>query len=277
MDTILSFSIPHINEYIFTFLNDAQLIHCRSISKTWKNAIDMFILRRWKNKLVFAFNDERISVVKLLLVNSLLDHSQLNGRDQYGFTLLIAACKNGNLEIVKLILKNYPADGIQVNLTDNTGKTALMWACRNGETDVARLLLQYSAIDCNVKDKDGVTAFMMACQFGHHWVVKLLLNGRRPHFIDMHDKSIDFNATDNYGNTALQMACFYDNVLAVQEILCCAHFEYIQLPAESSSFSGMVNQMIYTTGLSYWECYHLKSKNMHAICTAVQCVKHWSP
>ena len=166
MDKIVNFSVPHLSEHIFEFLDDDQLVQCRSVSLTWRALVDEMIVKCWRDNLIRAFGHRHLEIVKVLV-----DHiPDLNAKGQYGFTPLIAACKHGRADVVKILLK---IPEIDFNLEDNSGKTAFMWACRRGHVNVVRLLLSHSyRIDLNKKDQQ--TEFMMACQYGHVDVVQLL-------------------------------------------------------------------------------------------------------
>jgi len=56
------------------------------------------------------------------------------------------ASKNGNIDVVK----QYIEEGSDVNAKDENGWSALMWASYNGHLDTAELLLQ-SGADVNAK------------------------------------------------------------------------------------------------------------------------------
>lgn len=145
----------------------------------------------------------------------------VNAKDMYGKTALIAAAENGRVEIVRLLLK---ARGIDVNTKDgygsalfwashkghedivrlllnvpgidvNASMTALMGAALTGRADIVRLLLRVPKIDVNVKDVEGNTALMLAAKRRHLDIVRMLL--RVP--------GIDVNAKNRYGKTALMM------------------------------------------------------------------------
>jgi hypothetical protein len=74
--------------------------------------------------------------------------------------ILIIACKQIQPEIVSLLL-SYPST--DVNSRDNSGWTALMYACYNGSFEIIRRLLAHPNIDVNKGDNGGITPFMYAC------------------------------------------------------------------------------------------------------------------
>jgi len=77
---------------------------------------------------------------------------------RYGWTPLIAACKNRSQNIVKMLLNA----GADVNKTDNEMMTALHSAVVRGDVPVVRLLMQQHGIDVSLKNKHGITAPMLA-------------------------------------------------------------------------------------------------------------------
>ena len=234
MDKIVNFSIPHISEHIFELLDDPTLVQCRSVSKTWKVQSDKIVLKRWKDNLLMVFSDGHVDVVQVLL-----DHLDLNAKGQFGFTPLIAACKNGQIEVVKILLENSQSKSIKLDIDDNSGKTAFMWACRSGKQEVVKLLLESKNVDFNAKDNYGETGFMMACQFGHKDVVKLLLDTQVPN-------SIDLNAKDMYGQTGLAKACLSEQLNVVQSLLLSSKSKGINVPSklECLWFSRTINQIL---------------------------------
>jgi ankyrin repeat protein len=71
--------------------------------------------------------------------------------------------------MVKLLLDKV-AD---VNVKNNYGKTALIAAAGGGHTDIVKFLLSKVA-DVNVKNEYGNTALMAAAEGGHTNIIELL-------------------------------------------------------------------------------------------------------
>jgi len=124
--------------------------------------------------------------VKRLLVQN----TDVNAKDNNGFTALIHAAGSGHTEIAGVLIDN----GADVNAKDNKGWMALMWASYLGYTEIAELLIDNGS-DVNAKDNDGMTALMWAALDNHTEIVKLLI-----------DNGADVNIKSNDGLTALMYA-----------------------------------------------------------------------
>jgi len=125
-------------------------------------------------------------------VEFLLKYPEINinqGND-YGFTPLIFASKEGHTEIVKMLLSD---PRIDVNLGDKTGKTAFYWACYLKRTRIVRLLLSNPLVDVNRATTSGFTSLMAASFNGDIEIVKLMLIKRE----------VDVWALDKCEKTAL--------------------------------------------------------------------------
>ena len=175
---VINFAFPHLSEYIFGFLNDLDLVQCRSVSKTWRVICGDLLYKRWKNQMLEPFSRGNVRIVKLLL--EYITPPEIK-KGEFEFTPLMVACKNGQTKVVKLLL-DHP--DIDINARDNTGKTAFMWACRQGKWETARLLLL--VCDNFARDNFGETAFMMACQYGQVEVVHGLIHQPK-YYLDQKD------------------------------------------------------------------------------------------
>ncbi len=135
-----------------------------------------------------------LRTAKLLLDNG----ADVEARNRYGETPLIAAALHAHADIVKLMLKK----GANVEDSDDRGETALIAAAcncasatMNSAYDAVKALLEYGA-DVNARSQDGTTALMAAARGpGNVDTLKLLL-----------DAGADATAKDNHGNTALSLA-----------------------------------------------------------------------
>ena len=106
-------------------------------------------------------------------VNYLLDGGMdVNAKDAYGNTALIAAASNDQTEMVEALL----ARGANVNAANKKELTALMGAAVRGDYELVHRLIGAGA-DVNAKNNDGETALFMAVQYGHYTAAKVLLNG----------------------------------------------------------------------------------------------------
>ena len=187
MEKVINLHIPHVGEQIFENIDTDDLIKWFMVSETWRILAGNVLLKRWKNKMIEACQHGKSQIVKLLLERT---DTQLDTRDNHGWTAFMVACYNGHKDIVKMLL-NCSDKNIELNASDNLGFTGFQLACFKGHKDIVKLLLKHSDknIELNTANSDGRTAFMSACFNGHEDVVKLLLN--------CSDKNIELNARDN--------------------------------------------------------------------------------
>ncbi|XP_064639075.1 ankyrin repeat domain-containing protein 39-like [Lineus longissimus] len=96
------------------------------------------------------------------------------------------AAMDGELNKVSSLLRN----GTNVDARDNSGYTALHYASRGGHLEICRLLLDSSA-SVNAQTKSGgITSLHRAAYCGHIEVVSLLLQkGARPEMCDNDGKT----------------------------------------------------------------------------------------
>ena len=140
-----------------------------------------------------------LNIVKLLISYK----SNLEIKEETGYTALMRACQKGHRDIAELLLQNRS----DVNAISNDGETPLMFASAYGHTEIVDLLLNNNA-DANAKNNSGVTALMFACEDGHTEIVDLLLNN-----------NADANAKTNSGMTALICASGYGHTEIVDLLL----------------------------------------------------------
>lgn len=91
--------------------------------------------------------------------------------DKDGSAPLYHAAWHGNVEVAKTLMKNFHVD---VNAKNSFDMTALMAAASIGSTNMVKLLIERGA-DVNIKSIDGRTALMKAAEKGHVNVVQALL------------------------------------------------------------------------------------------------------
>ena len=125
------------------------------------------------------------------LLNSLSEiSSEINEKDEDGWTPLMFATDNGDYETVKLLIE-YGAD---VNIQNCDGETALIISVICNSKRISSLLVK-SGADINIKNNWGRDALMFAADFDFNKIGQnLLLNGA------------NMDATDNQGNTAYDIA-----------------------------------------------------------------------
>lgn len=98
-------------------------------------------------------------------------NGKTNDRDNFGYTALHYAARNGNEEICKILLKIGKAD---VNAVTNGGATPLHRAAMMGHLKVVQLLVEYNA-NLTIQDDDGQTALHRSAQKGFYFVSKYLV------------------------------------------------------------------------------------------------------
>ncbi|KAH0538139.1 hypothetical protein FGG08_005247 [Glutinoglossum americanum] len=123
----------------------------------------------------------------------LKDKPDVDSKDEYGWTPLSWAAKNGHEAVVKLLLDTGKVD---VDLKDRYGRTPLSWAARDGREAVVKLLLDTGKVDMSSEDKNGRTPLSWAAGNGHKAVVKLLYDTGK----------VDVDSKDKNGRTPLSWA-----------------------------------------------------------------------
>jgi ankyrin repeat protein len=83
--------------------------------------------------------------------------TDVNVRDEYGWTPLLWAAMNGHTDIVQVLL----AAGANPNTRNKYGWTPLMWAAGQGYSEIVRSLIA-SGARLNAQDQNGWTALMWA-------------------------------------------------------------------------------------------------------------------
>lgn len=115
--------------------------------------------------LLFAARDGDMKTVRFLLENN----ASVDVSNGYGATALHFAASWGQRDVARVLLKH----GASVNATDSSGKTPLLRAAANGDAKLVRLLLKYGA-DASIRDSFGWNAERLAGHAGHYKVVATL-------------------------------------------------------------------------------------------------------
>ena len=89
-------------------------------------------------RVLTAFKDALPNAISVLKAKGITD---INERDEYGFTPLHWAAKNGHTETVRDLI----AAGANVDLANNSRWTPLHWAAFYGHTDVFQALIAAGA------------------------------------------------------------------------------------------------------------------------------------
>lgn len=142
--------------------------------------------------LIWAVDNNHIDVVKLLVQKKCNPNLQSNA----GQSALMCAAAKGYHEIVKFLMQN----DCDLNLRNSNGQTALLCAAANGKTVIAKLLIQNIYCGMNTQNNNGDSALAWAAAKGHAEFVKLLIHN-----------GCDLNLQTNDGNTAFMLACMKGN------------------------------------------------------------------
>ena len=118
-------------------------------------------------RLVLAARYGQMESVSYLLEGGM----DVDAKDAYGNTALIAAASNEQSEMVAHLL----ATGANVNAANKKELTALMGAAVKGDFELAHQLIG-SGANVNDKNNDGETALFLAVKYGHYKAAKVLLN-----------------------------------------------------------------------------------------------------
>lgn len=102
---------------------------------------------------------------------ALLNHANVEAKDNNGDTPLLEAVSGGYADVVKVLLENHA----NIEAKDNTGYTALFWAISRDKADVVKLLLDNHADLEGARILRGETPLIFAAGEGHADIVKLLL------------------------------------------------------------------------------------------------------
>ncbi len=133
--------------------------------------------------------------------------ADVNARDSYGCTALMAAAENSRTET--RIVAGLLDEGADINAARSNGFTALMAAAEHDHTKTVLALLSHDGIKVNAARSNGFTALMIAAENGHTETVLALLS---------HD-GINVNAATPNGFTALMIAARSGQTEAVSALL----------------------------------------------------------
>lgn len=129
--------------------------------------------------------------------------TNVNEKDDNGWTLLHFASNYGNLEIVKELLKN----GASIDEKDNIGQTSLYDASRLNHLEIVKELLKNGAF-INAKSITGWTSLYLAAYHDHLELVKELLKN-----------NAQVNEQNNSGWTALHSASYWNHLEIVKVLI----------------------------------------------------------
>jgi len=130
-------------------------------------------------------------------ISSLLESgTDVNQKNNYGWTALSHAARNGRFEVAKFLIEK----GADVNAVDETGWTPLIRAAQKGQTKVVKLLIE-SGADVNAANHDGWTALMWASLREKLKTVKYLVTV----------KGINLNHQSKDGRSAIMISITENN------------------------------------------------------------------
>lgn len=129
--------------------------------------------------------------------------SYLNQKNNFHYTPLHCASREGHLEIVKFLLSKE----VEVDSLTYDNETPLMLASRNGHLSVINLLLDEGA-NVNHQDRDKETSLHMAVRGDHFYAVKLLI-----------EKGADKMIKNNHNQISLGWAKFLRNRTSIVNYL----------------------------------------------------------
>ena len=116
-------------------------------------------------QLLVAAQNGNIKEVRSLISQA----TDVNIRDEYGWTPLLWAAMNGHTDIVRVLL----VSGANPNTRNKYGWTPLMWAAGQGYGEIVRSLID-SGARLNAQDHNGWTAMMWAWDGNHQETVAIL-------------------------------------------------------------------------------------------------------
>ncbi|WP_103667962.1 ankyrin repeat domain-containing protein [Pseudanabaena sp. BC1403] len=117
------------------------------------------------SQLLIAAQNGNIKEVRSLISQA----TDVNVRDEYGWTPLLWAAMNGHTDVVRVLL----VSGANPNTRNKYGWTPLMWAAGQGYGEIVRSLIA-SGARLNAQDRNGWTAIMWAWDGNHQETVAIL-------------------------------------------------------------------------------------------------------
>ena len=114
-----------------------------------------------------------INVIKLLL-SSLCNGFNIDGKNTNKATALVYACEKGHTEVVQLLLDHGSNPNVIVMKT-HTCYTPLIIASKNGNAEIVKLLIKANVNLNTLPVKNGGTALYFAAENGHSQVISILL------------------------------------------------------------------------------------------------------
>jgi ankyrin repeat protein len=124
-------------------------------------------------QLLNAAQKGKLDQVRSLILQLTDVPTDVNVRDEYGWTPLLWAAMNGHTDIVQVLL----AAGANPNTRNKYGWTPLMWAAGQGYSEIVRSLIA-SGARLNAQDQNGWTALMWAWDSNQEETMAILQGDR---------------------------------------------------------------------------------------------------
>ena len=125
-----------------------------------------------RNMLIISKKGDKESLLDLLEKILQYPKSDLNFKDENGFTALHYACDEGNFKIVDILIKSN-CDVNSKTITDK--KTQLHLTAKHGFFDISKLLIENGAV-INIGDNEKNTPLHLCAQGGHIELMKYFLD-----------------------------------------------------------------------------------------------------
>ena len=181
----------HLSEKIFEYLDDESLLRCRSVSKTWKNYLDMqrfpWIRMIFRHKLNVQ-HEKAWNIIHKIQSHNLKDlafivrkfYAYCPWRKEDEQTPLHFAVRSGKmsvfLEVFELSQDKNPRDA--------RGLTPMHFAALHGYFQIIEILILHQTLDKNPSNETGDTPLHYAAKRGHLDVCKLIMKDlvdKNPH------------------------------------------------------------------------------------------------
>lgn len=133
---------------------------------------------------------------KMETLRILLEHprTNVNHRDNTGYTPLAIACRWGHVHLAEELLQH---ESLRINEQDDNDFAPLHIASRHGNLPLVRVLLQHAHVDVKVQNVAGQTPCHLAAENAHWKVLTALLS----------KDTTAIHQTDKNGWTVLMHAC----------------------------------------------------------------------
>ena len=133
METIINLGIPHVGEQIFKSISTEDLLQFLEVSETWKVLAKNVLLKRWKGKIIQAYDTGHTKMVQLLLDHFSAEENGLTEKEIIGsdkVLLCLTVSKSWKVLAENALVQRYKGKSFQ--------------ACQAGKTEIVRMILEHS-------------------------------------------------------------------------------------------------------------------------------------